>query len=119
MRNKWKYKIDLSVFWGQDWDSSNAHEAGKLVADRIRALINKYKVFQDEYTLEEIMEGFESGICTVEEAELINQDNTECCDIHNTQDEYWEIIPIEEFDELMKGLYAWADSNDVWVKTNT
>ena len=118
MNNKWKYEIDLSGFWKKDWNNSNAHEVGALVADRVRALINKYEVFQGNWTLEEFMEGFESSICTQEEADSINQDTSEYCDMYNKQDEYWEITPIEEFDELMKGLYDWADTNRVWIKTS-
>jgi hypothetical protein len=118
MNNKWKYEIDLSGFWGKDWDNSNAHEIGKLVAGRIRALINKYEVFLSDWELEEIMHYLEGSVCTIEEAEILNQDNAEYCDAHNQQDEYWEIIPIEEFDGLMAGLYDWADTNRVWIKKN-
>lgn len=104
----WEHILDLSgSYYTKEWNDSNVSELGKIVAKKLVVLISHH--FKDDYTIEEISENF-NRICTEEDADIINSDNLEFYS--------WDIIPIEEFDECMRGLYDWADSNRVWVKTS-
>lgn len=108
---KWQAEINLSRFWkkdenGNDWNHKTANVIGVLVAKELKKILPK---FSDDDSLEDIISRFES-INTVEEWEVL-------CDEDVVP--YWESNPpIEEFNNLMVELYDFADSYDVWVKTN-
>ncbi|AGH32137.1 hypothetical protein VPHG_00070 [Vibrio phage 11895-B1] len=118
---KWNKTIDLSLRWNEEWNNTNIHLLGKYVAKQIKRVIKDYEDY-DKYgfELEELIDNFEEGICTVERANNINKDNYE---FHLNQlaegkeSVHYEIIPLEEFDSLMTELYDIADRNSWWVKT--
>ena len=113
--NKWNHTLNLSDVWNDSWNDSNVHELGKGLAERLKL---KFKAYEDDYTLLEIIEMFES-ICTEDEAKDINADNL---DFHHKQlaegkdNFHFDIVPMEEFNEQMRSLYDWADSERVWIK---
>ena len=118
--NKWKYTLDLSVVWDNDgdgWDDSNIHMLGKIIAKRLKRLFPDYKDTEKRgFVLEEIIDEMENGICTLERAAAINKDNRTYCE---EQDLYWhEVIPLDDFNNVMAELYGWADRERLWVRTN-
>lgn len=112
---KWKHEINLSRRWKESWDNNNVHELGKVINVILKRFIVNYQEFEDDYTLLDVIECFDS-ICTKESALEINEDNEAFSIDHDST--YFEIIPMEEFDECMRGLYDWADRESVWVKTS-
>jgi hypothetical protein len=112
--NKWKHTIDLSRVWLREdntkYDNEDVHKLGKYISEVLNTFI-KSKGYEEDYKIEEIVEYFYS-VFTEEQADEINEDN------ENNGEDWWEIVPLEEFDESMRCLYDWADSENIWVKTN-
>ena len=84
----WKHTVDFSKFW-DDKDIDVKEKAVKAALELKKIL----KHFEDDCTLEEIIEDFES----------VGKGEVEEC--------------LSAFDNTMCILYDWADSNLVWVKT--
>lgn len=116
---RWKKTLDLSAKWGDNWNNTNIHEMGMWVAKQIKLTIKDYTDY-DKYgfELEDIISGFED-ICTLERAILINKDNYQ---YHldklekGEKDTFYEIVPLEEFDNLMSDLYDFCDRESIWVE---
>jgi len=119
--SKWNKTIDLSLRWKEDWTNENIHEFGKWVAEKLKKSVPDYEDCEKYgFDLEEIIDNFESGICTLEAAMEINKDTY---DYHLQQlsegkeSVHYEIIPLEEFNEYMNALYDFADRERWWIKT--
>ena len=122
MNRGWNKTIDLSLRWKEDWNDENVHELGKWVAEQIKNTIKNWDDYDTYgFELEEVVNGFEEGICTKQEALEINQDNY---NFHLKQlaegkeSHHFDIVPIEEFDNFMSSLYDIADRQRWWIKTN-
>ena len=114
MNNKWKKTLYVADLWSQDWNNENIHKLGKTIAQRICKLIPDYEnADKYGYQLLEIIESLEA-ICTKEEAEEINKDNLHYAEING--EEYFEINPMEEFDNWWDSFYDFADSERIWVE---
>ncbi|AUR91465.1 hypothetical protein NVP1161O_023 [Vibrio phage 1.161.O._10N.261.48.C5] len=116
MNNKWEKTLYVADLWSQEWDQENIHELGKTITQRIRKLIPDYEnADKYGYQLSEVIEALDN-ICTKEEAEEINQDNLHYAEING--EEYFEINPVEEFDNWWGSFYDFADSERIWVERN-
>lgn len=112
--NKWKHTLDVSDIWDQDWNNENIHILGKEITKRIRKLLPDYGNHNKwGFRLLDIVESLEN-ICTLEESKEINEDNKNWS-IENDE-EYFEIVPLEEFNNWWDEFYNFADSERIWVK---
>ncbi len=115
MQRRWKKTLEVSDVWCKDWNRSNIHELGKIISKRICKLIPDYED-ADKYGFQllEIIEALEN-ICTEKEADEINADNLEYYEENDLTEQYFEIDPVEEFDNWWDSFYDFADRERIWV----
>lgn len=112
----WKYVLDLSSRWGEDWDESNIHEMGKCVANQIKRTFKDYPDYAKwGFQFEEIVDMFEATP-TQEESDSLNRDNMRWCVENNKESEYFVECPLEYFNGWMTELYDFADRERIGIE---
>jgi hypothetical protein len=114
---KWKYEIDLTKEWANEWSNSNIHILAKKVADSVKCRIKDWddadKWGYDLYAIiERLME-----TPTKEQSDSFNKENYEWHLENNSGDMHFEEIPLEWFDDCMRELYDFADAERIWIQT--